>query len=377
MDEYSEKIAAQHEELQRTFMSGKGASRLVEATGRVKALDELTSDIETGLDLKGVCRSAFGSVAVPQVASAGTLQHSLEAKSCFWQKSIFNLGVPAIETSQSAENLSGTLTPDEYNTKTAIAIPSHPFSNGDTTDWEGLVALGVGVGRMQTAVYPADNVNPAGEYTEVGGVLLGDFEIDVDGASVQRPIRNPIRAFGNTKITVSAGWKIGYGLPWCFLPSLLLPWEGSGEKFVGVTASLVMSLIDPADRSNTRVVEKIILFRWAASKDGIRSEDFPGQTIFLHNHNTSTPDNLVGSLEIRGQKLSVNVGAFMTAWRSVSPGDDSTSLFAGAQFGQSMPNGLPENKWIWPSVLGSKIGPIRVFPICYSAKPVVPVAAKE
>ena len=337
---------------------------------------ELTSGLKTELSLKDISRSALGTNIG---FSSDVIEDShgiLETANCFWQNSIFDLGVPATESTQQADNLSETLMPDEFNTKTVIALPSHPYTHGDSTNWEGLIALGVGVGSLRSAVYPADNVNPAGEYTEVGGVVLGGFEFDVGGATVNRPFPRAIHPFGRTKVTVSAGWQIGYGLPWTFSPSLLLPWDGRGEKYVGVTASLVMSLIDPEVRDNSAVDEKIILFRWAASKDGMTSDDVD-QSIFLHNHNISTPEKIVSSLELSGSRLSVNVGAYMTAWRAVAPGDDAIGLFAGAQFGQKMPNGLPENKWVWPSDLGSKIGPIRIFPICYSAQPVVPVFSNE
>ena len=374
-DSYSKKIAAQHEKLQLQYVTDRGAIRLAEATGRIKALADITKELKPVLDLKSLSKTAFGTNGRFTTGPKYFSPRASEINNCFWEKSIFNLGLPETEYTIAADSPPGTLYPGEFNILSAIAFPSHPFSNGDSTDWEGLISLGVGVGKLQTADYPATIMNQNGQYTEIGGALLGGFEINVDGATVERRISSPL-AFGKTKISVKAGWKIGFGLPSDFSPSLLLPWEGSGEKFVGVTASLVMSLIDPDDYNNTKVVEKIILFRWAASKDGMTSDDL-GDSIFLHNHNTSMPEELVGSLEIRGRKLSVNIGAHMTAWRDVAPGDNSSPLFAGAQFGQKMPSGLPENKWIWPSVLGSKIGPIRIFPVCYSAKPVLPVFTSE
>lgn len=376
MDKFSKQIATRHENLQLEYVAGRGAIRLAESTGRIDALADITSGLKPKLDLTSISKTAIGTNARFSSNLASIPFHAPGTNFCFWQDSVFDLGIPASESTIAAENLSGTLNPDEFNIKSAIAVPSHPFSNGDATDWEGLIALGVGVGRLQSAVYPAINVNPNGEFTEVGGVLLGGFDINVGGATVERPFPVPSLSLGKTKITVSADWKIGFGLPWNFSPSLLLPWGGSGGKYVGVTASLVMSLIDPGNLDNSAVVEKIILFRWAASKDGMTSDDL-GQSIFLHNHNIPVPEKLVGSLEISGRKLSVNVGAHMTAWRAVAPGDNTSPLFSGAQFGQKMPNGLPDNKWIWPPALGSQIGPIRIFPICYSATPVLPVIAHK
>lgn len=379
--EFSKDISDQHVEMQKKYISGKGAARLAESTQRVEALAEFTEHLPKKNGLTKPAVTAWGQGIGAAHGSSSSVQAALFNPQCFWQNSIFNVAVPDRESAQQADVPPGTLNPDEFNTKTSLAVSAHPFSIGDSTDWEGLIALGAGVGRLQSVVYPADNVNPSGEYTETGGVLLGSFDVDVSGATPSRPsiisaANFPRERFGNVRVTVSAGWKIGYGLPWDFSPSLLLPWDGSGSKYVGTTASLVMTLIDPDNRQNSAVVEKIVLFRWAASKHSETSDDL-GQSVFLHNHNTSTPETIVSSLEISGTKLSVNVGAHMTVWRAVAPGDNTNGLFAGAQFGQKMPNGLPENKWVWTSAIGSKIGPIRIFPICYSARAVPQVVAGQ
>ena len=330
-------------------------------------LRSATKGLDDRVAFRDVVAGAWGKAAPgSDCGGAETPLASLTANRCFWQSPFFQTATPATQNAVIADGAAGSATPDQHHVISEMALPDVPYTTGDSTNWEGVFAIGAGIGNMGGVEYqPVTSSNPFGHYNRAHASMAGRINLNGDDATTS-PFQKAY-AVNRKKVLVSAHWQIGFGLTWGWQPSILLPWRtGGSDGFVGVQGDIIMSLVEVGKPENNRVVEKMFLFRWASADAGVNSDDM-GQSLFIHNQNVSVPERISASMEVGSDEVSVGIGIRINAWREGPAPSGGADYFAGADFGlgsAAVPSSLVR-KPVWPAGLTPDLGPIRVFPVCY------------
>lgn len=367
-----------HDKLQKAHFKSQKQIGIQSVHERLQKLREITKGVDDQVPFHRVATAAWGKISESPHTnnSVSNPVRAAAEKNCFWGDPFFDTATPDRPFAIAANGAANSATPDDHNIITEFAYPNSPYGIGDTTDDEAVLVIGAGIGDVGGVEYqPHTSSNQFGHYNQAHASVAGEINLN-PGAPSPFPQPNAL-AFGQKRINVSVNWQIGYGLPFTFQPSLLFPWaSGNSDGFVGVEGNLILSLAEVNNPRNTIVVEKMFLSRWASDVEGMTSDDM-GQSLYLHNR-VLVPDTINASLALRSDKVSVGVGVRLVAWRAGSAPSGNQNYFAGVEFGLGNAPVLatiPEPKRIMPSsLMPAHLGPIRIFPVCYSVNEIPQVA---